>query len=278
MNNQISQLLRFDRQGFLGPKSGEILDRTRTAVIGLGGGGSHINQQLAHLGVGTLVLIDPDIIEGTNLNRLVGATEEDVARSNPKTLTAERLVRGVNPWARITSYKNRWQQHVEDLKSCTVIFGCVDSITERDQIESFARRHLIPYIDIGMDVHPLENGFSIGGQVAVSIPGLPCLRCMGIITDQSLEEEARQYGAAGSRPQVIWPNGVLASTAIGMFVKLITPWEKEIKFPILLEYHGDAQTLLPSSKLQHLENVFCTHFTELTQIGNPFWELKAQTV
>jgi hypothetical protein len=36
--------------------------------------------------------------------------------------------------------------------------------------------------------------------------------------------EAEKYGAAGSRPQVVWPNGVLASTAVGLAVQLLTPW------------------------------------------------------
>jgi molybdopterin/thiamine biosynthesis adenylyltransferase len=224
------------------------------------------------------VQIDPDLIEDTNLNRLIGATEEDVARGNSKILAAERLVRAVNPWARVVSYKNRWQQHVEDLKICDVIFGCVDSITEREQLESLARRHLIPYIDIGMDVHEVENGYSIAGQIAISMPGRPCLRCMGIITDEGLSEEARQYGAAGGRPQVVWPNGLLASAAMGMFVKLITAWERAVKFPILLEYDGDAQMLVPSNKLLYLENVYCPHFAELTAIGDPFWEIKKHSI
>ncbi len=46
-----------------------------------------------------------------------------------------------------------------------------DSFIEREQLERFARRHLIPYIDIGMDVHELggEQYFLIGGQVILSI-------------------------------------------------------------------------------------------------------------
>ena len=122
--------------------------------------------------------------------------------------------------------------------------------------------------------HEVRNGYSIGGQVAVSMPGRPCLRCMGIITDQGLSEEARQYGAAGGGPQVVWPNRLLASAAVGMFVKLVTPWEREVKFPCLLEYDGDAQTLLPSNKLPYLENMHCKHFAELSAIGDPFWEIK----
>lgn len=106
----------------------------------------------------------------------------------------------------------------------------------------------------------------------MSLPGMSCLRCMGIITDDRLRQEAQGYGAAGARPQVVWVNGVLASAAVGIFVKLFTPWEKEIKFPILLEYDGDAQTLLPSNKLKYLETHFCPHFEGLQNIGDPFFE------
>jgi molybdopterin-synthase adenylyltransferase len=57
------------------------------------------------------------------------------------------------------------------LRACHVIIGCVDSYRERDELERFARRFLIAYIDIGMDVHPLDNGLVVGGQVVLSLPG-----------------------------------------------------------------------------------------------------------
>ena len=44
---------------------------------------------------------------------------------------------------------------------------------------------------------------------------------MEIITEEKLKEEAAKYGAAGPDAQVIWPNGVLASTAVGLFVQLV---------------------------------------------------------
>src|SRR5262249_20425937 len=222
-------------------------------------------------GVGEFVLLDPDKVEETNLNRLVGATEEDVAQERSKVLVAERLIRGVNRWARIRGYEAEWQQYAIELRPCDVIFGGVDSFIQRDQLETAARRFLIPYIDIGMDVTPVDDGFSIGGQVAVSMPGELCMRCLGIITDERLAQEAQVYGAAGGRPQVIWTNGVLASAAVGMFVKLITPWEKQPVFPILLEYDGNAQSLLPSKKLEYVEGKRCCHFDGLNNIGDPFW-------
>lgn len=273
MRDKISRQIRLDRQSFLGVNSADVLAECSVAIVGLGGGGSHVNQQLAHLGLGNFAIFDPDEVEETNLNRLVGATEEDVAQEHSKIFAAERLIRAVNPWAHVISFKDKWQHHADELRSCDVIFGCVDSINEREQLETLARRHLIPYIDIGMDVNTVGTSFSIGGQVAVSMPGGSCLRCLGIITGERLKQEAQQYGAAGGKPQVVWPNGVLASAAVGMFMKLITPWERVIKFPILLEYDGDAQTLTPSNKLNYLSGQ-CTHFDGLQNVGDPFFEFQ----
>lgn len=48
----------FSRQSFLGPDADEILANARVTIVGLGGGGSHIAQQLAHLSVRHIRLID----------------------------------------------------------------------------------------------------------------------------------------------------------------------------------------------------------------------------
>lgn len=273
MKDKAARIIRLDRQSFLGADSTEVLSRCRVGIVGLGGGGSHICQQLDHLGVGEFALFDPDIVEETNLNRLVGATEEDVAKGNSKVSVAERLIRGVNPWARVEGYKAQWQYYASYVRPCDVVFGCVDGFIQREQLEAACRRFLIPYIDLGMDVTRCGDGFVISGQVAISMPGDLCMRCLGIITEDRLKEEAQRYGAAGGRPQVIWSNGVLASAAVGMFVKLVTPWEKRPQFPILLEYDGNAQTLLPSNKLGCLKGKRCGHFEGLQSVGDPFWKV-----
>lgn len=263
--------LRLDRQSFLGEGSASALHRSRVAIVGLGGGGSHIAQQCGHLGVGELLLIDPDIVEDTNLNRLVGATQQDVARGTAKVSVAARVIRGISPRARVLTETTQWQMCAVALRACDVVFGSVDSIGERQQLETAARRYLIPYIDIGMDVHQMNEEFFVGGQVALSLPSGPCLRCMGIINDSALAFEAEEYGAAGSRPQVVWPNGLLASLAVGFFVQLITPWYKAHDLPALMEFDGNSQTVAPSSKLRYLEGRTCPHFAALSSLGDPFW-------
>jgi hypothetical protein len=153
-----------------------------------------------------------------------------------------------------------------------VIFSCVDTFSERKQIETTARRYLIPDIDVGMDVFKVEDGFSIGGQVALSMPGGLCLRCYGILTDARLAREAAEYGAAGHRPQVVWANGVLASAAVGIFVQLLCPWRDLPLSGILREYDGESHTLSTSNKLSYLAATRCSHFSDYSSLGDPFWK------
>jgi molybdopterin-synthase adenylyltransferase len=261
--------LNLQRQSFLGADSEIVLCRSRAALVGLGGG-SHIAQQLAHIGLGNFLVIDPDIIEDTNLNRLVGGTLEDVRLGTAKVDIAERVIKSVNSSAEVVKRLGNWTEATAELRDADVIFSCVDSIGCRSELESFTRRFLIPLIDIGMDVHESSGEFSIGGQVMLSMPGKPCMRCMGLVTDEALAKEAARYGAAGGKPQVVWPNGTLASIAVGFFMKLVTPWETQKATPLLLEYDGDLQTVTPSNKLAHLP-AHCKHFDSLHELGDPFW-------
>lgn len=262
---------RLKRQGFLGPTSAHTLENCSIGVVGLGGGGSHIVQQLAHVGVGNFVIVDPDIVEETNLNRLVGATHEDVRLSTLKTHVARRVIRGVNPRANVSTIANPWQEAAESLRECDVIFGCLDTFRARSELETMARRYLIPYIDIGMDVHQLADHFAIGGQVILSMPGRPCLRCVGYLNDDLLREEAQRYGAAGGRPQVIWPNGLLASLAVGIFMQLVTPWHKQSPDVEFLEYDGNRNVVAKSNRLSYVTPLSCRHFADAENLGDPFW-------
>ena len=75
---------RYARQSFLGLDAQRVFRSAKIGVIGLGGGGSHINQQLAHIGFQNAVLCDADKAEMSNLNLLVGATLQDVRKKRYK--------------------------------------------------------------------------------------------------------------------------------------------------------------------------------------------------
>jgi hypothetical protein len=97
--------------------------------------------------------------------------------------------------------KSRWQDTPERLRARDIIFGCVDSYAERRDIEIATRRYLIPYVDIGLDVHQTgDEPPRMAGQVILSMPGELCMSCLGFLTETKLAREAEQYGAAGVRP------------------------------------------------------------------------------
>jgi molybdopterin-synthase adenylyltransferase len=241
--------------------------------VGLGGGGSHIAQQLAHLGVGHIRVIDPQAIEPSNLNRLVGATQEDVDNGTPKVAIAKRLIEGIRPWADVDPAQSNWQEADHLLRDAHVIFGCVDGYRQRSYLEAAARRFCVPYIDIGMDITDLGEGqFAVAGQMIMTMPGGPCLRCLGFLTQAKLDREANAYGDAGINPQVVWTNGTLASLAVGVFVRTFTPWFDTRREYDWLELEGNAQTVRQSEQPLYAPKGPCTHFTA-NDLGDPFFSL-----
>jgi molybdopterin-synthase adenylyltransferase len=261
---------RFSRQSFLGTDSDSRIAGVRVGVVGLGGGGSHVIQQLAHLGFSRFTLFDPDVVEESNLNRLIGSTVSDVLTRTPKTEVAARMIRGLQPQANLATYAKRWQDAPEAVRGCDIVFGCLDQFSERDQLEAMCRRYLVPLIDIGLDVTIVEPEPPVmGGQIILSIPGAPCMRCLGFITDARLAQEASNYGDAGPRAQVVFANGVLASAAVAVAVDLITDWTRRSRGAVFLEYRGNESVLRPHARLKDAGiPAQCPHYPE-DEVGPP---------
>jgi hypothetical protein len=250
----------FDRQLFLGAKSQLLFENVRVGIVGYGGGGSHVGQQFAHIGIKHPIVFDEDFIEDTNLNRLVGGQWKDVLKKVAKISIARRVIKSILPSANVTAIKSRWQDAPEKLQRCDLVVGCVDTYAERQQLESECRRYLIPYVDIGMDIHQIEEeATSMSGQIMLSLPGLSCFWCHGFLTEEKLGKEAAKYGNVGGRPQVVWPNGVLASTAVGIIVELITGWTGRKNARIYLEYDGNAGILKDHVRIRFCDE-YCSHY------------------
>jgi hypothetical protein len=258
---------RYSRQSFLGPDSEKFITRCTVAVPGLGGGGSHIVQQLAHIGFQNYVLYDDDIVEESNLNRLIGARFVDAQAETPKLHLAKMMIYDLQPRANVRGFACKWQDHPEPMRESQIVIGAVDSYKGREELEIACRRYLMHYIDIGMDVHGTDRPV-IGGQVILSSPGGLCMRCMGFLTDEKIAQEAARYGNVGARPQVVWPNGVLASTAVGLAVDLITNWTRKQRSHAYLVYDGNEGTVTPSITLKNFKSSACPHFSPI-EVGDP---------
>jgi molybdopterin-synthase adenylyltransferase len=263
---------RYSRQSFLGDNAHDVFDTARIAVIGLGGGGSHVVQQLAHIGFKRIILFDDDVVKDHNLNRLIGARLVDALRQRLKVAVALRMIRGLQPRSKVEAYPSQWQSNSAALRRCNLAISCVDTFAARRDLESFARRYLIPLIDIGIDIHPNSEGApSMAGQVILSMPDYPCMECLGFLNEQNLAKEAQRYGAVGGRPQVVWPNGIVASTAVGVAVDLLTDWSKSLRGPVYLSYDGNRHLLFENRRLKYAPQR-CTHYP-LTHVGAPVFKL-----
>ena len=265
----------FSRQSFLGEHSEERLAKTRVAIVGLGGGGSHVAQQLAHVGLGEFRLFDHDTIENSNLNRLVTATAEDVEKARRKVEILERTIKSIRPWAKVVPVDKKWMEVHQLLRDVHVVFGCVDSYRARRNLEAACRRFHLPYVDIGMGVKQLPSGaYSVSGQMIMTWPGGRCLTCLGFLTEKKLHQEEDNYGDAGAAPQVVWSNGLLASLAVGAFIQSLTPWHASAdEDHIWLTFEGNGQTVAPSLKPRVMPAGPCRHYGQPGTIGDPEFEM-----
>lgn len=265
---------RSKRQSFLGEHSDELLAELTIGIVGISGGGTPIAQSLAHIGFGTAHLFDPDIAEEHHRHRLVGISSAAIKHKWKKVRVAQRMMWRVHPEGRVIPHSCSWQDEHEVLRSCDLVFSCVDGYVPRDELERYLRRFHIPLIDIGMDVTRHETGHTICGQVILSLPGSYCLRCFGFIRDELLAEEARRYGDAGERAQVIWPNAALAATAVGMAMTLFLPWHSHLAIAPYLLYDGNCLQIAPSPRLRHLEGLSCPHYGSAMRTGDALYALE----
>ena len=226
----------FQRQALVvGGPGQKILRCARVAVVGLGGGGSHVVQQLAHLGIGEIIVIDPDRVESTNRHRLVGLTRLDVWLKRRKVDVMYRLVRrvGTDSQCRRIPVKVPEPVAVDALKEADVIVGCLDNLHSRLDLQDVAWRFLIPYVDIGVSIRPVEDAresdprVSIGGNVITLIPGGFCLWCCGFLSDEKLALELNgpnrsYFQNRTGEAQVVSLNGIVASQAVNEVIQLLT--------------------------------------------------------
>ncbi|MCD6219039.1 ThiF family adenylyltransferase [Candidatus Calescamantes bacterium] len=258
---------RFSRQILaFGEEGQRRLKRTQVAVVGVGGIGSLICQMLSRLGVGKILLVDMDVVERSNLNRLVGSFEEDIGK--PKVKVLERWIRNLGIDVESVPYSVQEKKVWEKIKEVDVIFGCTDNQVSRFILNELSVKYFIPYIDLGVGIES-EGGKikTAGGQVKMVLPDGPCLFCMdGInltLLNQELksEEEREMDIRAGyisgediPDPAVISLNSTIASLGVNEFLNLLCGF-KETEF--YLYYDLIKSSVKPIKVRRNHECVTC---------------------
>ncbi len=225
-----------DRQVRAFGKTGQLaIQSLRIAVIGCGGTGSIVAQELAHLGATNVLLVDPDRLTKTNLNRVVGAKPSDIGK--PKVDIARRMMRRIAPGIHVEAIKGDvlTRSAGQLIADCDLVFCCTDSDGSRHFINQLAYQYFIPVIDMGVSITPDKSGkiVSIDGRVQMLAPGLACLICNdGIISGRrvmwDLQTARRRRDdpyflevAGIKQPAVISLNGTIASQAVTLFLSAV---------------------------------------------------------
>jgi molybdopterin/thiamine biosynthesis adenylyltransferase len=235
--NEIEE--RFSRQILAFGKEGQRrVASVKAGIVGLGGIGSFIAQMLAYLGVQEFILVDDDIIEESNLNRLIGASIEDTKNRTPKVDVAKRVINSINPKAIVMKlFKNlRCEEAIDSLcQTPEIIFACVDNDSARIILTELAAAYNKTLIDSGTEIINNEGYQEFGGRVIVARPGDFCLLCADqidlAIAQQELESDQESiyrqtlgYGLGKKipGPSVISLNSIIAGLAVTEFLMLVT--------------------------------------------------------
>lgn len=147
----VPEFARRHAQAF-GAGTVNILRRLSIAVVGCSGTGSPVIEILARLGVGRLVIIDPDRVEEKNLNRILNATLEDARRGEFKVNVLARAVKQMGTGTQILPItENLYNaETVKTVAECDILIGCMDSVDGRHLLNKLAVFYSIPYFDIGV--------------------------------------------------------------------------------------------------------------------------------
>ncbi len=233
-----------------------ILSNLKVGIIGLGGGGSLINEWLARLGVGHIVAVDFDRVDITNLPRIVGATHWDALSflsgskhpffqqlgrryARHKVRVAERVAKQARPRIRYDAVVG---DVVDKQTACLLtdadfLFLASDTTQSRLVFNALVHQYLIPGAQIGAKVGIDKNTGAVGDIHVASRLVLPyngggCLDCHQLISPERLRQEALSEGEKKSQryvddeeikePSVITLNVLSAAQVVNDLMMMFT--------------------------------------------------------
>jgi proteasome lid subunit RPN8/RPN11 len=160
-----------------GAETQKLFAKLHVGVVGVGGTGSAVSEQLIRLGIGQLTVIDEQTFTESNVTRVygsglsyVGHAKVHITKRSAERIGMGTLVREV--WGSVCD-----QEIAPLLRECDVVFGCTDDYLGRVILNRLAVWYYIPVLDMGVVVDS-EGGTirEATGRVTILLPGNACLR------------------------------------------------------------------------------------------------------
>ena len=224
------ELDRFSRQVMLEEigYSGQLkLKNAKVCVVGTGGLGNPITSRLAAMGIGTLRIIDRDVIELSNLHRQTMFDEDDVGQV--KVEVAAKKLQKLNPDCKIEALAISVNDYtaLEAVEGCDVIVDALDSVNARYALNKACVKFGIPFV----------TGAAVGvsGQIFTILPGSSaCYHCMFPALD---EESMPTCSIEGVHPSIL---SIVGGIEVSEVVKVIMGKKPSLSNKIL---HVDIENL-----------------------------------
>ncbi len=250
----------FDRQRLaLGREGQATLQGLRVAIIGMGGTGSVAFLQLAHLGVREITAIDGDLVEPSNVSRILGSTANDAGRTL-KVDVAARYAKRLGLGTRVRPLNGRLGQGVPltEIEGCDIVLSCVDTHLPRALLNRLSYDKFLPLIDMGSAFRVDARGkvTAGAGRVVVVGPGRPCLACWGHLDPERIRTESLQEtdlaravadgyidGAEVQQPSVVAFNTAIAGAAAIELMRLTTQFAGAEDPPSRLSFDFESGTV-----------------------------------
>lgn len=274
---------RFDRNiMFFGAEGQRILRESVVAVVGCGGLGHHVIQQLSYLGIKKIIAIDDEELSLTNKNRYVLAYDDDPITGFRKVDLIKRSVHLIDPTIEVVTVHAslRSAEALAALKQADVIFGCLDDDGPRFILNEFALAYDKELFDLATDTENAAMLIYGGRMVYVGVDEPGCLVCTDVLDMEAVakflsSENGRRdredlYGVdhtdldeAG--PSVVSLNGIVASLAVMEYMLQATGVRQARK---KLEYRGNMGIVAVKNELHADDCHYCKNVRGTADAAN----------
>ncbi|SFQ30432.1 Molybdopterin or thiamine biosynthesis adenylyltransferase [Bradyrhizobium sp. Ghvi] len=182
----------FDRSvRAFGPEIQQTLGALRIGIVGCGGTGSAVAEQLVRLGIRHLTVIDADTLTESNVTRVYGSTPAAVGK--PKTAVLQSHLTAIAPdlECKAVGAMVTLEKTARELIPCDIVFGCTDDNAGRLVLSRLSTFLAMPVIDLGVLLGGDGALASINGRVTTLAPGGACLVCRDRIDLARAQTELR---------------------------------------------------------------------------------------
>lgn len=243
------------------------------SVVGVGGLGSIVAEHLIHMGFHEVNLIDPDVLEMSNLNRVVGAYYEDAQQKLPKVDVVKRHLTNINPKATVLAYKkdvhDREMEKVLALSDWIIV--ATDNHSSRLRVQQLSVQYFVPLISVGVNITVKDGKIEdmSGEVITVRVGDYVCLQCLNRInpikvaserhSDKTIREALVKKGYVTGmnikEPAVKTLNTSLATMAVEVLVNQYTDVRRHV--PVLVYENNEYMSIYEDTESVQTRNKHC---------------------